>query len=207
MRDTQRWGLRVERVAGSADDTIAVGGRLSRATAPRLAEALEEAIAGGGRRIVLALGGLDYMNSAGLQVVGEISARLAALATIRLLKTEYVQNAATIGEHLMSGLRELSKKHEIIGDVRGRGMMIGVEFVRDRATKERAVEERNAVIQAMFRRGVLILGAGKNAVRFAPPLVLTREQADTVLRVFDDALGEVTSAHAGAASATQGTAS
>ena len=131
----------------------------------------------------------------------------AALATIRLLKTEYVQNAATIGEHLMSGLRELSKKHEIIGDVRGRGMMIGVEFVRDRATKERAVEERNAVIQAMFRRGVLILGAGKNAVRFAPPLVLTREQADTVLRVFDDALGEVTSAHAGAASATQGTAS
>ncbi|HWK12333.1 MAG TPA: STAS domain-containing protein [Vicinamibacterales bacterium] len=79
MRDTQRWGLRVERVAGSADDTIAVGGRLSRATAPRLAEALEEAIAGGGRRIVLDLGGLDYLNSAGLQVLGEISARLAAI--------------------------------------------------------------------------------------------------------------------------------
>ena len=130
----------------------------------------------------------------------------AALATIRLLKTQYVQNAATIGEHLANGLRELARKHELIGDVRGRGLMIGVEFVRDRKTKTRAVEERNAVVQAMFRRGVLILGAGKNAVRFAPPLVLTREQADTILRLFDESLTEVSQAHA-AGSATRGTAS
>jgi 4-aminobutyrate aminotransferase len=85
--------------------------------------------------------------------------------------------------------------------------MIGVEFVRDRKTKERAVEQRNAVVQAMFRRGVLILGAGKNAVRFAPPLVITREQADTILRLFDDSLSEVMGAHATAGSATRGTAS
>src|SRR4051812_5151711 len=131
----------------------------------------------------------------------------AALATIRLLEQEFVKNAATVGEHVMNGLRELAKKHEIIGDIRGRGLMIGVEFVRDRKTKERAIDERNAVVQAMFRRGVLILGAGKNAIRFAPPLVLTRTQADTILRLFDESLSEVTEGHAVAGSATQGTAS
>jgi len=65
-------------------------------------------------------------------------------------------------------------------------------------SKVRAVEERNAVVQAMFRRGVLILGAGKNSIRFAPPLVITREQADTILGLFDESLTEVASAHAGA---------
>src|SRR6478672_6329110 len=120
----------------------------------------------------------------------------AALVTIRLLREQYVQNAASVGEHLMNGLRALADKHAIIGDVRGRGLMIGVELVRDRKTKERAADERNAVVQAMFRRGVLILGAGRNAVRFAPPLVLTKAQADEVLRLFDEALGEVTHAHA-----------
>jgi len=131
----------------------------------------------------------------------------AALATIKLLREQYVQNAATVGEHLMNGLRELQNKHQIIGDVRGRGLMIGVELVRDRKTKERAPEERNALVQAMFRRGILILGAGRNAIRFAPPLVLTRAQADVVLRLFDEAVAEVVGTHAMAESATKGTAS
>ncbi len=131
----------------------------------------------------------------------------AALVTIRLLREQFVQNAATVGEHLMNGLRYLQAKHPIVGDVRGRGLMIGVELVRDQKTKERAIDERNALVQAMFRRGVLILGAGRNAVRFAPPLVLTRSQADGVLRIFDEALTEVTHGHAVAASVTKGTAS
>ncbi len=131
----------------------------------------------------------------------------AALATIRLLRDQYVRNAATVGEHLMSGLRDLQQKHPLIGDVRGKGLMIGVELVRDRTTKARAIEERNAVVQAMFRRGVLILGAGKNAIRFAPPLLLTKDQADAILRVFDESLAEVSRDHAVAASATDGTAS
>jgi len=131
----------------------------------------------------------------------------AALVTIRLLQEQYVQNAAIVGEHLMNGFRDLQKKHALIGDVRGRGLMIGVELVRDQKTKERAVEERNAVVQAMFRRGVLILGAGRNAVRFAPPLVLTKSQADDVLRLFDEALTDVTNSHAVAGSVTKGTAS
>jgi 4-aminobutyrate aminotransferase len=131
----------------------------------------------------------------------------AALVTIRLLREQFVQNAATVGEHLMNGLRALADKHPLIGDVRGKGLMIGVELVRDRGTKERAPDERNAIVQAMFRRGVLILGAGRNAVRFAPPLVLTKAQADAVLRLFDEALAEVTQAHALAGSASKGAAS
>jgi 4-aminobutyrate aminotransferase len=115
----------------------------------------------------------------------------AALTTIRLLREQYMQNAAVVGAHLMDGLRALADKHPLIGDVRGRGLMIGVELVRDRKTKERAIEERNALVQAMFRRGVLILGAGRNAIRFAPPLVLSTAQADAVLKVFDEALADV----------------
>jgi 4-aminobutyrate aminotransferase len=119
----------------------------------------------------------------------------AALVTIRLLREQFVQNAAIVGEHLMNGLRALQDKHPIIGDVRGRGLMIGVELVRDRKTRERAADERNALVQAMFRRGVLILGAGRNAVRFAPPLVISKAQADAVLRLFDASLTEVSEAH------------
>jgi 4-aminobutyrate aminotransferase len=118
----------------------------------------------------------------------------AANATIALLKEQLMANAVTVGAHLQDGLRALQEKHALIGDVRGKGLMIGVELVRDRQTKVRAIEERNALVQAMFRRGVLILGAGRNAIRFAPPLVLTTAQADTVLRLFDEALTEVRSA-------------
>jgi 4-aminobutyrate aminotransferase len=131
----------------------------------------------------------------------------AALATIRLLREHLVKNAAAVGEHLFAGLRDLQDKYDVVGDVRGIGLMIGIELVRDRQTKERAVEERNALVQAMFRRGVLVLGAGRNAVRLAPPLVLSREQADVLLRILDEALADVTRTHAAAGSRSAGTAS
>jgi len=115
----------------------------------------------------------------------------AAIATIALLRKQLAANAADVGAHLMSGLRALADKHPLIGDVRGRGLMIGVELVRDRQTKERASEERDAVVHAAFARGMLVLGAGRNAVRFSPPLVLTRPQADTAVRIFDEALMDV----------------
>jgi 4-aminobutyrate aminotransferase len=115
----------------------------------------------------------------------------AALATIKLLKERLVANAAEVGAHLMNGLKALMERHPLIGDVRGRALMIGVELVRDRRTKERASDERDAVVQAAFARGLLLLGAGKNAIRFSPPLVLTREQADMAARIFDEALTEV----------------
>jgi 4-aminobutyrate aminotransferase len=116
---------------------------------------------------------------------------VAALETITLLKASLMANAASVGAHLKAGLTALMDKHALVGDVRGRGLMIGVELVRDRTTKERAVEERNAVVNGAFARGLLVLGAGKNAIRFSPPLVLTREQADLAVRIFDEALTEV----------------
>ena len=115
----------------------------------------------------------------------------AALATITLLEERLVTNAAEVGAHLIEGLRGLMARHPLIGDVRGRGLMVGVEFVRDRETKERAVEERNAVVSGAFGRGLLVLGAGKNSLRFSPPLILTREQADTAIGIFDAAVTEV----------------
>ena len=119
----------------------------------------------------------------------------AAIATIKLLRETLVANAADVGAHLMGALRALMDKHPLIGDVRGRGLMVGVELVRDRKTKERASEERDEVVNAAFGRGLLILGAGKNAIRFSPPLVLTRGEADTAVRIFDEALTEVERTH------------
>jgi 4-aminobutyrate aminotransferase len=115
----------------------------------------------------------------------------AALATIRLLKDGLITRAADVGTYLIEGLRGLMDRHALIGDVRGKGLMIGVELVRDRVTKERATTERDRVVQAMFRRGILVLGAGRNALRFAPPLVLTRAQADVVVAELDACLTEV----------------
>jgi len=115
----------------------------------------------------------------------------AANATIALLEESLVANAAAVGGYLMDAIRSLADKHPLIGDVRGKGLMIGIELVQDRVTKVRAVEERNALVQAMFRRGVLVLGAGRNALRLAPPLVLSKAQADSVVRVLDEALTEV----------------
>jgi 4-aminobutyrate aminotransferase len=115
----------------------------------------------------------------------------AALATIKLLREQLVANAADVGEHMIAGLRELKARHPLIGDVRGRGLMIGVELVRDRDTKERATTERDAVVEAAFRRGLLTLGAGRNAIRLSPPLVLTKQQASVAIRLFEEALTEV----------------
>lgn len=115
----------------------------------------------------------------------------AALTTLRLLEDGLVENAARVGKHLLEGLRALQERHSLIGDVRGKGLMIGVELVRDRGTKERAVEERDRVVDEVFKRGVLLLGAGRNVVRFSPPLLLTAEQADIALTALDEALNVV----------------
>jgi 4-aminobutyrate aminotransferase len=115
----------------------------------------------------------------------------AALVTIRLLKDSLIANAAAVGAFLQDGVRELAARHPLIGDVRGKGLMIGIELVRDRQTKERARRERDAVVQAAFVRGLLVLGAGLNTIRLAPPLVLTREQASTIVRLLDESLTEV----------------
>jgi 4-aminobutyrate aminotransferase len=112
----------------------------------------------------------------------------ASLATLKLLRDGLVKNAETVGAHMMAGAKALMDKHPIVGDVRGRGLMIGLELVRDRKTKERATRERDALVHECFKRGMLVLGAGQNALRLCPPLVLTKEQADTAIGILDQAL-------------------
>ena len=115
----------------------------------------------------------------------------AALVTIRMVREQLMANAAAVGAHLLAGVRRLAERHPLIGDVRGRGLMIGIELVRDRQTKERADTERDALVMAAFRRGLLTLGAGRNVVRLSPPLVLTQTEADTALELLDEAFTEV----------------
>jgi 4-aminobutyrate aminotransferase len=111
----------------------------------------------------------------------------AALATIELLEKGLIQSAARIGEYLLGRLKEFQRRFRLIGDVRGKGLMIGVELVKDPETKEKAIEERAKVIQACFKQGLLILGAGENVIRLSPPLIITKREADTALTI----LGEV----------------
>ena len=126
----------------------------------------------------------------------------AALATITLLQDQLVANAADVGAYLIEGLRDLQRKHPMMGDVRGKGLMIGVELVKDPVTKVRAGVERDRVVEEAFRRGLLILGAGRNTVRLSPPLVLTRAQAGVAIDILDQSMdvvarefGLVTGAH------------
>ena len=112
----------------------------------------------------------------------------AALKTIELLERELVQNSAEVGAYLQDGLRKLMEKHDCIGEVRGLGMMIGVEFVEDRATKTPAPELRDRVEIESFNRGLILLGCGGNSIRWSPPLILTRENADVALEIFDEAI-------------------
>jgi len=116
----------------------------------------------------------------------------AALEVIDVLKSERLdENAAEVGGYLFKRLKELAEKHELIGDVRGKGMMVGVELVKDRSTKEPAKEERDKLMVNAFKRGLMLLGAGVSSLRLAPPLILTREQADVGLDIIEEALKEV----------------
>ncbi len=112
----------------------------------------------------------------------------AALKTIELLERELVANSAEVGAYLKAGLEKLMPKHDCIGDVRGMGLMLGVEFVTDRVTMRAAPELRDRVEIACFERGLIILGAGTNTIRWSPPLILTREHVDVALEIFDDAI-------------------
>ncbi|HUL21557.1 MAG TPA: aminotransferase class III-fold pyridoxal phosphate-dependent enzyme, partial [Thermodesulfobacteriota bacterium] len=115
----------------------------------------------------------------------------AALTTIQLLEEGLIENAASVGTYLLGKLKELQRRFHLIGDVRGKGLMIGIELVRDRQTKEKAVEERSRVIRACFEKGLLILGAGENVIRFSPPLIITKKEADTALMIFEESLKKV----------------
>ena len=115
----------------------------------------------------------------------------AALATLDLVEGGLMANAARMGDRLVAGLRRLEQKHGCIGEVRGQGLMVGVEFVKDRATREPAPELLESLVLTAFQRGLLLLGAGKSTLRLAPPLVVDEGDVDTALALLDGILGEL----------------
>jgi 4-aminobutyrate aminotransferase len=110
----------------------------------------------------------------------------AAIATIELLEAGLIENAARVGNHMRSRMALWPSRFPIVGDVRGLGLMIGIELVRDQQTKEKAIVERESIINMAFERGLLILGAGDNVIRLSPPLTITTEQADFAMDVLED---------------------
>jgi 4-aminobutyrate aminotransferase len=112
----------------------------------------------------------------------------AALKTIELLQRDLVANAAEVGAYLKRGLEKLMAKHECIGDVRGMGLMLGVEFVKNKTSREPDAELRDRVEMATFNRGLVLLGCGTNSIRWSPPLILTKENVDVALEIFDNAI-------------------
>jgi 4-aminobutyrate aminotransferase len=115
----------------------------------------------------------------------------AALATLDIIEREAMKNAAEVGRHILDRISEWPKQHPMVGDVRGRGLMIGVEIVADQTSKAAAGKQRDHIVELAFERGLLFLGAGETALRIAPPLVVTRDQADAAMDVLEESIAIV----------------
>ncbi len=109
----------------------------------------------------------------------------AALETIRLLETRLLTNAQSVGAYFKSELERMAGKYPLIGDVRGIGLMIGIELVTDRETKKPAVKERNKIVELAFQKGLLLLGCGESGIRFSPPLVVTKREAALAIKILE----------------------
>lgn len=112
----------------------------------------------------------------------------AALKTLELVENGLMQNAAEQGAYLENKLNSLMQKHDVIGEVRGLGLMLGVEIVKSKNGREKAPDLRNRIVDACFEKGLVILGCGENNIRFSPPLVINREQVDIAVDIFDQVL-------------------
>ena len=120
----------------------------------------------------------------------------AALATIDILEREAIDNAAKVGGKMLERLQGWKKSHALVGDVRGRGLMIGVELVKDKTTREPATALRNRVETLCFERGLMILGCGETSIRLCPPLIVSEEEATVALDILEDCLTQVEKEHA-----------
>jgi len=113
----------------------------------------------------------------------------AALATLDVIEKEnLLRNSAEVGAHMLRRMADWPKKHRIVGDVRGRGLMIGVEIVKDQKTKEYGAELRDKIVELAFERGILFLGCGPSTVRIAPPLVVTKDEADAAIDALEESI-------------------
>jgi 4-aminobutyrate aminotransferase len=117
---------------------------------------------------------------------GNLLACAASLATIDVLQSEkLVERAAQLGEHMNKRLNEMKEKYEIIGDVRGLGMMQATEFVKNRKTKEYAKKERDKIVELAYKRGLILLPCGRSGIRYIPPLTIEEEYLDKGLDVLE----------------------
>jgi 4-aminobutyrate aminotransferase len=114
----------------------------------------------------------------------------ASLVTLHLLEDSYLDNARRMGEFILRRTADWPNKFKNVGEVRGRGLMIGIEFVRDQKTKEKAPELRNRIVHLAFEKGLLVLGSGDTTLRFCPPLVVDEEQADFAVRTIEECIRE-----------------
>jgi len=113
----------------------------------------------------------------------------AALATLDVIEQErLLENSTEVGNYMMKRMADWPSKHKLVGDVRGRGLMIGVELVKDKKTKEHASEERDRVVELAFDRGVLFLGCGPSTVRISPGLVVSKDEAEVAVDVLEEAI-------------------
>jgi 4-aminobutyrate aminotransferase len=113
----------------------------------------------------------------------------AALATLDVIESEgLLANAQDVGQHMIERMADWPKKHRLVADVRGRGLMIGVELVKDKKSKEYAAAARDRVVELAFERGILFLGCGPSTVRISPPLVVTKDEADVALEVLEECI-------------------
>jgi 4-aminobutyrate aminotransferase len=120
----------------------------------------------------------------------------AALATLELVEREYRANAAQVGEYFMQQLQRLAARHAVIGEVRGKGLMIGMELVNDRTAKAPAKELCDALITRAYHNGLMLLACGQSTVRFMPPLMIREADIDEAVALLDRSLEEVlSSAH------------
>ena len=127
----------------------------------------------------------------------------AAMATLDVIEREGMANAAKVGDAMTRRLKEWLKTHSIIGEVRGHGLMIGIEIVKDRQSREPAVEWRNQIETLAFERGLLVLGCGETSLRLSPPLILKQEEADIALDILEECISEVERQHVPSLAAAQ----
>jgi len=116
----------------------------------------------------------------------------AALATLDVIEKEgLLRNSQEVGDHMLQRMADWPKKHKIVGDVRGRGLMIGVEIVKDQATREYGASERDRIVEAAFERGILFLGCGPSTIRIAPPLIVTKDEADVAMDALEESIAAI----------------
>ena len=130
----------------------------------------------------------------------------AALATIDIIEREGMANAARVGEFMLERLRGWVQSHPLVGDVRGRGLMIGIELVKDKTTREPAIALRNRVETLAFERGLMVLGCGETTLRLSPPLIVSEHEATIALDILEEALTQVEKEHQHASALAAATA-